>query len=685
VSAKAPGLGAWVKDSLRLSEKHLLFLGAMAGIVGQSLLDRNDNAAVAAIPFAVLALVVWRLFRRTTLEPVSRWPAIPGRVRWWLMVPVALLGGLAAPRFADNTFSATGTRLWLAGLCFVGVATWWPRVSQDGDGKRDWRSGVALTRGGLALLAFMAIGAFYRLLRIDEIPLEMGCDLPHIYNNIRLILRSEFLVFFPSHPGREGLFFYLAAPLCRVFGLTHTTIKISSALIGVATIPWIYLLGREMYNREVGLWAAFLLSISHWHVILTRVGFRSCTMPLMLVLTLYLLVRACKTRSRWLYAWSGLSLGLGLYTYNAFLIVPLVVGAMMLVLWLIRGKAFWRDWDGYAVMALTAIYVCIPLARYAWDNPQQYLYRVATRVTSSETAFSAPPLELFRQTMTRSLLMFNHRGDAVFINNVPFVRELGFGAAILFVVGLVYALLRLRRGYNAWLVMGLLGMLLPTALSLAFPGEVPNAGRALGALPFALILAAAGLTLVRRRVLAMISTPDVGEMALTLTVDDQTKAEWRLPWGRLQRIGWSVLLLAALVAESYAVYPLYFEDYVRHLPESNYSITLEMARAIDDFADDGTSYIKVAPYWYDGNAVRAQLRVEDQSWNHEVIRLEPGVPPLGGEAGKFMVIVHPDDQATVQTLREAYPQGVLLRHYRTVTEPQPTRVPAFYTFYGERR
>ena len=336
-------------------------------------------------------------------------------------------------------------------------------------------------------------------------------------------------------------------------------------------------------------------------------------------------------------------------------------------------------------MALAAIYVCIPLARYAWDNPQQYLYRVATRVTSSEAALSAPPLELFRQTMTRSLLMFNHRGDAVFINNVPFMRELGFGTAILFVVGLVYALLRLRRGYNSWLVVGLLGMLLPTALSLAFPGEVPNAGRAVGALPFALVLAAAGLTLVRRRVAAMISDPDIAEIGLTLTVDAVTKGQWRLPWGRLQRIGWSVVLLLAMVAESHAVYPLYFEDYVRHLPENNYSITLEMARVIDEFSDDGTSYIKVAPYWYDGNAVRAQLRVEDQSWSNEVIALDAGAAPLSGPPAKFMVIVHPDDQVTLRTLREAFPRGVLLRHYRSVTEPQPSRVPAFYTFYGERR
>ena len=106
--------------------------------------------------------------------------------------------------------------------------------------------------------------------------------------------------------------------------------------------------------------------------------------------------------------------------------------------------------------------------------------------------------------------------------------------------------------------------------------------------------------------------------------------------------------------EAHAAYPLYFDDYVEHLPEQNYSISLEMARPIDDFSDDGESYIKIGPYWDDGNAVRAQLRREDQSWNNELAP-GPGSGAPGGRPGKFMVILHPDDPEALETLQQHFP------------------------------
>ena len=54
-----------------------------------------------------------------------------------------------------------------------------------------------------------------------------------------------------------------------------------------------------------------------------------------------------------------------------------------------------------------------------------------------------------------------------------------------------------------------------------------------------------------------------------------------------------VVAVAALGIEAWSVYPFYFQDYVRHLADLNYSISLQMARAIDAFADDGQSYIKI--------------------------------------------------------------------------------------------
>ena len=103
-----------------------------------------------------------------------------------------------------------------------------------------------------------------------------------------------------------------------------------------------------------------------------------------------------------------------------------------------------------------------------------------------------------------------------------------------------------------------------------------------------------------------------------------------------------------------------------------------MARTIDDFADDGPSYIVPMPYWYDGNAVRAQLRIEDQDWRNEVTALQPDEPPLSTLEGEAMFILHPNDDRSLGVLRGFFPKGVALQHidYDGNT--------SFITFYGER-
>ena len=133
-----------------------------------------------------------------------------------------------------------------------------------------------------------------------------------------------------------------------------------------------------------------------------------------------------------------------------------------------------------------------------------------------------------------------------------------------------------------------------------------------------------------------------------------------------------------LVSETWALYPLYFTEYVWHLPGHNYSISLEMAQEIAAFDANGKSYIKAAAHWYDGNAVRAQLLSRGLTWEGELSELDPDAPPLSEETGKVMVILHREDVVSLQALRQAYPSGITLEHLDNDGEV------SFITFYGER-
>jgi len=222
-----------------------------------------------------------------------------------------------------------------------------------------------------------------------------------------------------------------------------------------------------------------------------------------------------------------------------------------------------------------------------------------------------------------------------------------------------------RSGRHAWLIwLCLAGLMLPSTLALAFPSEVPSAVRSIGAQPMVMVLAAWGMRVALARLHGL--WEDAGAAG---------------PPGK----GWQALsvaigagILTGLAGEAVSVYPLYFDRYVKAQPYQNYSISLEMARAIDDFADDGEAYILVAPHWYDGNAVRAQLRRAIPSQVRELDQLRPGEGPLDGRPGRVLVIFHPDDVRAAELLASSFKQHIVLENRRADGSV------AFKAFYGER-
>ncbi|MFQ6057959.1 MAG: glycosyltransferase family 39 protein [Anaerolineae bacterium] len=653
-------------------------------IFAQQSLDRREDLALAWGAYGLAALAFGLLFHRVGLEGERKAAPVERRRGRPLPLLVGLvLGLLAFPRFAGNRFTPLGTFLWLGG---VGLALWAlrdraPREMEPGARLRGLlgREGIALSWEGLALLGIVAVGAFLRFYQLDAVPREMGVDLPHIYNNVRHILRGEYLIFFPSHPGREGLFCYLIALYARFFGLSHFAIKATGALIGLLTIPALYLLARELFSREVALYASAFLALGKWPVILSRTGYRATTMPLFVILVLYFLARALTTRRPLHFGLAGLCLGLGLYTYSAFLLMPLAVLLGLAAYSLAdRGRLVRENWVGIFLMFLLAALAFIPLGRYAYENPDRYFFRVSTRITGREVPLPQDPVMVFLNNLRRSLLMFNYVGDGMFYINVPFQRQLGFFSGLFFVLGTAYVLFRWRRGYNVLIPVFLVVMLLPSALSLAFPGEVPNAVRAVGVIGPAFLLVALPLPLIRRVLAQALSGAERREIFAVLRISpaSQWEKRWALPL-QGQHL-FAALVVPILVWEGYSTYQTYFHDYVYYQPDHNYSISLEMARAIDDFAGDGPAYIKVWPFWYDGNAVRAQLRVQSQDWAGEITGLDPSAPPLSTLQGKAMFILHPEDEEALSTLRQFFPRGVAVER-----RDQEGRV-TFITFYGER-
>ncbi|MGC8788027.1 MAG: glycosyltransferase family 39 protein, partial [Anaerolineae bacterium] len=348
--------------------------------MAQRSLDEHKTQTLSLAILGLAAFAFALLLANTALEPAKgtkeNKPSSISLSAVATTLAVSLLGCLD---FGGNRFRPLGLVLWIGGLLLTLLYLWLISANSTlGEHVDLWhqRKKFWLPVHGLLLVAIVLLGAWLRLRLISEIPAEMGFDLAEKYFDSLSVARGSYSIFFPARLGREGLFFYLVALLGRFIGLSKVTLHVTSALIGILTIVAVYFLGKEAFNRHVGLLAAFLLAVNRWHIVLSRSGFRAATMPLFTILALYTFVRAIRRQEPLDFGWVGIALGAGIYSYRSFLFVPIAL-AIGFALWVLS-----TSWSGLrtllpglAVMILIAAVIAAPLARYSLENPDKYLAR----------------------------------------------------------------------------------------------------------------------------------------------------------------------------------------------------------------------------------------------------------------------------------------------------------------------
>ncbi len=615
---------------------------ALAGLATASLRSRQYPWDSAIFLLGALVLFLGEFFHHRELEAPAgvRTEEQPLGRKTRIALGLALLyGGLAWLACADNRLTPTGLLLVGASLATVAVATRQPRRPAAETPSRDLLSPRVRT---LALLGIVVLAAVFRLYRLDSLPGDMFNDLAYNYEETQRILNGQWMVYATGFPGREPLLFYLTALLSHLGGLNFFTLKLITALIGIGTVPVIYLLGREAYNDAVGLVAALFLAVAKWHVLISRVGFRGIQTPLFVALVAYFLLRALKRGRRGDFLWAGLLAGLALYTYTAALaIFPAIL--LGLGLYALAGHAadLWRARRSLLLAALMALLVAVPLLRFMLvEGRDLYWSRPLTRLSERETAIPGPIGQILWENVRRTAGMFHVQGDSIFRTNVPYDPHLDVVAGALFLLGFPLVVARWRRGGNALVLAAFLVLLLPTTLALAFPLEVPGAVRSGGAMATVMLFPAVAVVSIARR---------LGEALPAL------RSRW----------AWGGLLAALALASGSINARLCFVDYPQALPEGNYPLFRQIAHAIDEFGADGAVLLKTIPHWDDKDAIRVQTEGHKEFGLHgEIIdRIDPALFQAL-HVPRVAVIVNPEeDAASLKGLETLYPEGITV-YYR---------------------
>ena len=431
---------------------------------------------------------------------------------------ILVIGGLIAAvgawsGAAHGQFTAGGTACWVAAVCLA----WWSLAPPRLRSGTTWEVSWTLAAG---LGASLLLAAALRVWSFDEGPPEMTSDHVEKLLDVLRIESGDRPVYLSGNGGREALHFYFLVVLRRLTGLpaAFRLLKLASVLEGLLSIVAAAFLARELVGRSdprradlAAVAAALVLAVSHWHVLLSRLGLRLALTPLFFALVALPLVRAVRTGSPRAFCATGLLLGLSLYGYQANRALPLlVVAAIAAAVPLTPGgdgrRALAR---GLVMAALLAASAALPLLRFMVDSPGDFWGRAAGRITGQDGGAVAVSgyatairdhAPILLRNLGRTFGMPFYRTDQSWFTGVPSgAPGLDPLCAALLAIGL-WGQLRSGLGARdpaAWMpVLGLVIGLLPSALAISRPAEVPHASRSGGALPFAAVLAGDGAVLL---------------------------------------------------------------------------------------------------------------------------------------------------------------------------------------------
>ncbi|MEA2113547.1 MAG: glycosyltransferase family 39 protein [Patescibacteria group bacterium] len=402
----------------------------------------------------------------------------------------------------------------------------------------------------ILLLLILFVAVFFRVWHLDSAPPGLYPDEAMNANNaLESLNDNQFKLFYPENNGREGLYIWFVAFIFKIFGPSVWSFRLASAVLGILTIPALYLLTKELFhpfprhredssphschrerplgarqsrfisiqyfNEKIALLSAFFLSISFWHVNFSRIGFRAILVPLLMCFSFYFLLRAFRKNNLPNYILAGIFFGLGFYSYIAFRAAAIFLGivllARMISYWQKRrpisinwpnlwNKIYLKDgWWKVDVFLIIILLVALPMGFYFLQNPQDLTGR-----TGGVSVFSAEqPLIELGKSAVKVFFMFNVFGDWNWWHNYAGSPMLAWPIGILFILGIISAVKKLflpEKERSIFLLSWFAIMLLPAVLT--YEG-MPHALRAIGIIPVVCILSSLGYCRLSEKISSM--------------------------------------------------------------------------------------------------------------------------------------------------------------------------------------
>lgn len=341
----------------------------------------------------------------------------------------------------------------------------------------------------LPLLTILTISAIVIFFKFNYIPKSLTFDEVEFAKLALSLDGKPYTPYSTMATGHSTLYFYILLASFRTFGVNNFALRFPSALFGVLGAVMFYLLAGQIFKKNQLI--AFLISItlatSRWYFNFARFSFEATFLLFLEIASLYFLFRSKKPGSFWFL--SGLFAGLAYNSYTPgrlFFLIPLFYVASI---------SFKKKKE----LVKYILYILIPFIIAATPLTAYLLTRQDNRVDklffwkNHEMTIGEKVTGTLSNVYTVSS-MFVYQGDMSGKHNYPGKPALNPLVGLLFIVGLIMALRKIRELNNQIFVLYLFISVLPSFM--IYPWENPNMLRTFTALPSVVYFMGYSLTIV---------------------------------------------------------------------------------------------------------------------------------------------------------------------------------------------
>lgn len=504
------------------------------------------------------------------------------------------------------------------------------------------------------LLLFLTAVAL-RYFRLSQQPFVLSGIEASLGLNAAQILNGQLRI--PFGTGwltNPTLSLYLTAVPISIFGQTVFAVRFLSPLVGGLTVAATYLLGQRLYGRAVGLGAAILLLGSHLHLHYSHLGMTNIWSPLLVLLALGLTAVtwerptvAPRQRALWLAA--GLVIGFNAYEFTTARLLPLILLALLAWALLFDRKTL-RAQAAHLLAALAlALVVALPAILFYRSHPAIFMERLNVLgivqtgwLPQQAISTGQSQFDLFRQQFRLAALAFNGGADLspVYKPNAPL---LSFGTAVLFLLGFLISLFRLRQFKFALLPIWFLVTILFAGALLLDP---PQSHRLLVALPAITLLAALALAEIIHLVTTTLTPPPEH-------VNRSTPPHPFTPSPTHLLILITLILALSEVWFYYGRYPT-----TNEFADVNTEAAHEISHYLNTLEGDWTAYFYGPPVMYTDFPTFPYLLTDFHKGVNFFDVAEP-LPTVGTPAPNQVFVFLPERAGDLTAVQQQYPGGVV--------------------------